>query len=144
MMALHKLLFLKYDTVTFSRTNYHLLDVLLLADFMYIFRPRILPMNFTADLGDFDDSHPYTNIYKADLSRLKADDINFEKSCFELPKKEYNLYKKDETNKIPIVLLNPTFGDTGNNNTSTIRSPDYYTSITYKCEHIQIGYIKKE
>ncbi len=140
MLLIHKIFCKEYDTIQFSMIEYHTLDTLLFAAFMWIFRPRELPANFTADLGDFsEDNNKYLNIYKSYIDRFE--DITFKKEDIEIPSKEISKYKKDKDGVYPLIVLNPTFGNTGGNNN---KPPEYYSSITYKCDHIQVGYSKKD
>ncbi len=140
MLIIHKIFCQEYDTPEFAMVEYHCLDTLLFAGFIWIFRPREVPGNFTADLGDFTDNNQYINIYKSKISHLHSDDALFKKDDIEIPQSQLNVYKKDKNGTFPIIILNPTFGNSG----ATNKSPEYYSSITYKCDHLQIGYSKKE
>ncbi len=143
MLTIHKVFLEKYDTSQFSVIDYHLIDVLLFAAFMYVFRPQEVPANFTADLGDLADDNKFMNIFKAKISKFQESENDFTNEDIEIPSKEYNIYKNDKHGTYPIIVLNPMFGGSSINDTNS-RSSDYYSSITYRCEHLQIGYVKHD
>lgn len=139
MLIIHKAFLQKYDTLQFSVIDYHLLDILLFGAFLYVFRPREVPANFTADLGDVSDDNKFMNIFKSRLTKFNESEIDFTYGDIEIPTKEYNTYKNDKQGVYPMIVLNPMFGQTNSE-----RSADYYNSVTYRIDHLQIGYAKKE
>ena len=100
-LILDKTFLSEYDTPTFERFNYHLVDMLFITKIMYIFRPRKMPENFDSDLDQDLDVEKVMSVFRYSLREER------ENSYFVCGK----LYKKrlfTEREK-PILVIGPMF-----------------------------------
>lgn len=75
--------------------NYHLLEIGLIALFVYIFIPKYIPLNFNVQINE-DEMKLYSRLY---ICKLEKERILTQKEVIQIYKNK----------KIPFVILNPAF-----------------------------------
>ena len=105
-LILHKAAVGPYDTPLLETYDYTIVDIYLSAHFLFIFRPRQLPPNFSVDLGNNMDEE-FGLIYKAFLPKY-----NLVNNLFKTDPKDIQSLKEKN---IPILVLGPCLShyDTG-------------------------------
>ena len=107
---IHKFFFIIYDTQKFETIQYHYLDIIFMIVFLYIFNPTNIPDFFDIDYGD--DINENGKIYKCKLPKIEElNKINYTNP--KIKESEAKLYIKEN---IPVVIINPFFGDNNNGN----------------------------
>ena len=107
---IHKFFFIIYDTQKFETIQYHYLDIIFMIVFLYIFNPTNIPDFFDIDYGE--DINENGKIYKCKLPKIEElNKINYTNP--KIKESEAKLYIKEN---IPVVIINPFFGDNNNGN----------------------------
>ena len=119
-ILIHKFFFIIYDTQKFETIQYHYLDLILMIVFLYIFNPKNIPDYFDIDYGE--DINENGKIYKCKLPKIEElNNVNYINP--KIKESEAKVYIKEN---IPVVIINPFFGEkiNGNNIDSVICNSD--------------------